>query len=120
FFCSSRRRHTRFSRDWSSDVCSSDLFRGAGARLERALINFMIDVHTQEHGYKEVWPPYLANETAMIGTGQLPKFTEDMFHVEGTNYYLIPTARSEEHTSELQSRENLVCRLLLEKKNTRH
>jgi len=68
------------------------MFRGAGARLERALINFMIDVHTQEHGYKEVWPPYLANETAMIGTGQLPKFTEDMFHVEGTNYYLIPTA----------------------------
>ena len=68
------------------------VFRGAGARLERALINFMIDVHTQEHGYKEVWPPYLANETAMIGTGQLPKFTEDMFHVEGTNYYLIPTA----------------------------
>lgn len=68
------------------------MFRGAGARLERALINFMIDVHTQEHGYKEVWPPYLANETAMFGTGQLPKFTEDMFHVEGTNYYLIPTA----------------------------
>lgn len=68
------------------------LYRGAGARLERALISFMIDVHTQEHGYTEVWPPYLANAAAMTATGQIPKFAEDMFRVEGTNYYLIPTA----------------------------
>lgn len=66
--------------------------KGAGARLERALINFMIDLHTQEHGYTEVWPPFLVNEDSMIGTGQLPKFAEDMFRCEGTNFYLIPTA----------------------------
>ncbi|MDD4517117.1 MAG: serine--tRNA ligase, partial [Limnochordia bacterium] len=63
-----------------------------GARLERALINFYLDIHTQEHGYTEVFPPFLANTESMTGTGQLPKFAEDMFHVEGTDYYLIPTA----------------------------
>lgn len=68
------------------------MYRGVGAKLERALINFMIDVHTEEHGYTEVLPPFLANETSMIGTGQLPKFAEDMFRAEDTNYYLIPTA----------------------------
>ncbi|MBO8141812.1 MAG: serine--tRNA ligase [Firmicutes bacterium] len=68
------------------------VYRGAGARLERALINFMIDVHTQEHGYTEILPPFLANAAAMTGTGQLPKFAEDMFRCEGTDLYLIPTA----------------------------
>lgn len=66
--------------------------KGAGAKLERALINFMIDLHTEEHGYTEVWPPFLANRDSMTGTGQLPKFTEDMFQAEGTEYFLIPTA----------------------------
>lgn len=86
------------------------MFRGLGARLERALINFMIDVHVQEHGYEEVWPPYLANEAAMLGAGQLPKFAEDMFHVEGTNYYLIPTAEvpvTNLHRDEILSADDL-------------
>lgn len=65
---------------------------GAGARLERALINFMLDVHTKEHGYQEVQPPFIVNETSMTATGQLPKFKEDLFQLEGTDYYLIPTA----------------------------
>lgn len=86
------------------------LYRGAGARLERALISFMIDVHTQEHGYTEVWPPYLANEASMTSTGQIPKFAEDMFRVEGTNYYLIPTAEvpvTNLHRDEILSAEDL-------------
>ncbi|MFI3166967.1 MAG: serine--tRNA ligase [Bacillota bacterium] len=66
-------------------------YRGMGARLERSIINFMMDTHS-ENGYQEVLPPYLVNSDSMIGTGQLPKFKEDMFHVEGTNFYLIPTA----------------------------
>jgi len=65
---------------------------GAGARLERALINFMLDLHTRHHGYTEVMPPLLVNAKAMTGTGQLPKFEEDLFKVEKTGYYLIPTA----------------------------
>lgn len=68
------------------------VFRGAGARLVRALISFMIDIHTKEHGYTEVYPPFLVNRESMIGTGQLPKFAEDMFRCEGTDYYLVPTA----------------------------
>ena len=68
------------------------VFRGAGARLVRALISFMIDMHTKEHGYTEVYPPFLVNRESMIGTGQLPKFAEDMFRCEGTDYYLVPTA----------------------------
>jgi seryl-tRNA synthetase len=67
-------------------------YKGAGARLERAVINFMLDLHTGRHGYVEVFPPFLANRESMTGTGQLPKFAEDMFRVEGTDYYLIPTA----------------------------
>lgn len=63
-----------------------------GAGLERALINFMIDLHIREHGYIEVFPPFIVNEDSMIGTGQLPKFTEDMFKLEEHDYYLIPTA----------------------------
>jgi seryl-tRNA synthetase len=66
--------------------------KGAGARLERALINFMLNLHTDEHGYKEIFPPFIANAESMIGTGQLPKFKKDMFKLEGLDYYLIPTA----------------------------
>jgi seryl-tRNA synthetase len=68
------------------------LYRGAGALLERALINFMLDVHTKEHGYTEVLPPFMVNSAAMTGTGQLPKFKEDLFKIEDWDYYLIPTA----------------------------
>ena len=68
------------------------LYRGLGAQLERALINFMLDVHTKEHGYTEVLPPFLVNSAAMTGTGQLPKFKADLFKVEEWDFYLIPTA----------------------------
>ncbi|MFO7784487.1 MAG: serine--tRNA ligase [Thermodesulfobacteriota bacterium] len=68
------------------------LYRGAGARLERALINFMLEVHTREHGYTEILPPFMVNADSMTGTGQLPKFEADLFKIQGWNYYLIPTA----------------------------
>ncbi len=68
------------------------VYKGIGARLERALINFMLDTHIQEHGYEEVFPPFIVNEDSMVGTGQLPKFHEDMFKLKDTNYYLVPTA----------------------------
>lgn len=67
-------------------------YKGLGARLERALINFMMDLHADRHDYEEVLPPYLVNRESLIGTGQLPKFAEELFKVEGTDYYLIPTA----------------------------
>lgn len=67
-------------------------YKGLGARLERALINFMLDLHIEKHGYKEVFPPFLVHRRSMFGTGQLPKFEEDAFKVEGTDYFLIPTA----------------------------
>ena len=68
------------------------LYWDLGAKLERALINFMLDLHTREHGYREVLPPFMVNRTSMTGTGQLPKFEEELFKVEGTDYFLIPTA----------------------------
>ncbi|MBW2568077.1 MAG: serine--tRNA ligase [Deltaproteobacteria bacterium] len=68
------------------------LYLGAGAKLERALINFMLDVQTKEHGYKEVLPPFIVNRKSMTGTGQLPKFEEDLFKLEGWDYFMIPTA----------------------------
>ncbi len=68
------------------------LYWGAGAALERALINFMLDVHTMRHGYTEVLPPFMVNRTAMTGTGQLPKFEKDLFKLEGWDYFLVPTA----------------------------
>jgi len=68
------------------------LYWGVGARLERALINFMLDVHTREHGYTEVLPPFIVNSKSLFGTGQLPKFKEDLFQLAGTDYWLIPTA----------------------------
>lgn len=67
-------------------------YRGLGARLERALINFMMDLHSTEHGYEEMLPPYIVNRDSLIGTGQLPKFEEDLFKLQNTDYYLIPTA----------------------------
>ena len=66
--------------------------RGMGARLERALINFMLDYHRENHGYEEMFPPFIANDTSMQGTGQLPKFAHDMFKLENHELYLIPTA----------------------------
>jgi len=68
------------------------LFTGKGALLERALINFMLDLHTQKHGYKEIFPPFLVNRDSMTGTGQLPKLEEDMYWLEKDDYFLIPTA----------------------------
>jgi len=68
------------------------LLAGAGAKLERALINFMLDLHTGEHGYKEVLTPFMVQPPSLMGTAQLPKFEEDLFHVEGGEYYLVPTA----------------------------
>lgn len=67
-------------------------YRGLGARLERACINFMMDLHANKHGYTEMLAPYIVNKNSMIGTGQLPKFAEDMFKIEGTDFYLVPTA----------------------------
>ncbi|MNH96626.1 Serine--tRNA ligase [compost metagenome] len=67
-------------------------YKGLGARLERALINFMMDLHSSEHGYEEMLPPYIVNRDSLTGTGQLPKFAEDVFKVENTEYFLIPTA----------------------------
>jgi seryl-tRNA synthetase len=68
------------------------LYRGAGAQLERAITNFMLDLHTANHGYTEVFTPFMVNAESMTGTGQLPKFKEDLFKIEGMDYYLIPTA----------------------------
>lgn len=67
-------------------------YRGLGSRLERSLISFMLDLHTSEHGFTEFFPPFIVNSDSMKGTGQLPKFAEDMFKLEGLDYYLIPTA----------------------------
>lgn len=66
--------------------------KGQAARLERALIQFMMDLHSKKHGYTEMIPPFMVNQTSLLGTGQLPKFKEDLFHMEGTQYSLIPTA----------------------------
>ena len=86
------------------------LYKDAGARLERALINFMIDLHTQRHGYREVLPPFLVNRDAMTGTGQLPKFEEDLFRVSEPDFFLIPTAEvpvTNIHREEILEREQL-------------
>jgi seryl-tRNA synthetase len=81
FACASKLAGSRFV-----------LYRGAGALLERALINFMLDIHTKEHGYTEILPPFMVNSACMTGTGNLPKFKEDLFKIEGWDFYLIPTA----------------------------
>ncbi len=68
------------------------LYLGSGARLERALINFMLDLHTNEHGYTEILPPFIVNRKSLTGTGQLPKFEEDLFKLENSDYFMIPTS----------------------------
>ena len=68
------------------------LLKGAGSLMERALINFMLDLHTKNHGYTEVWPPFMTNRASMTGTGQLPKFEHDLFKLEGWDFFLAPTA----------------------------
>ncbi|HEX7050269.1 MAG TPA: serine--tRNA ligase [Longimicrobiales bacterium] len=86
---------------------------GLGARLERALINFMMDLHAREHGYTEVWPPFLVNHRAALGTGQLPKFGEDMYEVPADGFYLVPTAEvpvTNLHAGELLGPEALPIR----------
>ncbi len=86
------------------------LFIGKGAKLERALINFMLDIHTEEHGYTEVFPPFLVNSQSMRGTGQLPKLAEDMYKVEEDDLYLIPTAEvplTNLHANEVLREEDL-------------
>ncbi|MBQ4123535.1 serine--tRNA ligase [bacterium] len=102
-------RKTDFEQKAHWDICSAknivdfergvklsqsrfSLYRGKGAQLERAIINFFLDTHTQEHGYEEILPPVLVNAAAMTGTGQLPKFAQDMYKCEEEDLYLIPTA----------------------------
>lgn len=68
------------------------VYKGAGARLERAVINFMLNLHTEEHGFTEILPPFMVNRAAMTGTGQLPKFEEDMFYIPQKDFFLVPTA----------------------------
>jgi seryl-tRNA synthetase len=86
------------------------IYKGAAARLERALINFMLDLHTREHGYKEIIPPTLVNRAALTGTGNLPKFEEDLFQIQSPEYFLIPTAEvplTNVHREEVLQREAL-------------
>jgi len=71
------------------------VYKGLGARLERALANFFLDVHTREHGYTEILPPFLVNTASLTGVGQLPKFAADMFHIEGSDLWLTPTSEVE-------------------------
>ena len=68
------------------------VYKGLGARLERAIVNFMLDTHIEKHGYTEVFPPFMVNRKSMTGTGQLPKFEDDAFKIAGTDYFLVPTA----------------------------
>ncbi|SES42255.1 serine--tRNA ligase [Salipaludibacillus aurantiacus] len=85
-------------------------YKGLGARLERALINFMMDLHEDEHGYTEVLPPYMVNRDSMTGTGQLPKFEEDAFKIREEDYFLIPTAEvpvTNMHRDEIMTAEDL-------------
>jgi seryl-tRNA synthetase len=89
------------------------VMKGAGARLERALINFMLDLQTTVHGYTEILPPFMVNKDSMTGTGQLPKFEEELFKVENGTYYLIPTAEvpvTNLHRSEIIKEEDLPVR----------
>lgn len=88
-------------------------YKGLGARLERALISFMLDLHVDEHGYTEILPPYLVNRASMTGTGQLPKFEEDAFLIEKEDYFLIPTAEvpvTNLHRDEILSGDELPIR----------
>ena len=85
-------------------------YKGLGSRLERSVYNFMLDTHTAKHGYTEIFPPYIVNRASMVGTGQLPKFAEDMFKVENQDMYLIPTAEvpvTNYHRGEILNGEDL-------------
>lgn len=85
-------------------------YKGLGARLERALLNFMMDLHADDHGYEEMLPPYMVNRTSMTGTGQLPKFEEDAFRIDDWDYFLVPTAEvpvTNYHREEILSPEAL-------------
>ncbi|MCT1403891.1 MULTISPECIES: serine--tRNA ligase [Paenibacillus] len=85
-------------------------YKGLGARLERALISFMMDLHSDKHGYEEMLPPYIVNRDSLYGTGQLPKFEEDLFKISDTDYYLIPTAEvpvTNYHREEILNSEDL-------------
>ena len=89
------------------------VYTGAGAHMERALINFMLDLHTGEHGYREVLPPFLVNRASMTATGQLPKFEDDLFRLKDEDYFLIPTAEvplTNLHRQETLSRQALPLR----------
>ncbi len=89
------------------------LYKDSGAQLERALINFMLDLHTRKHGYREILPPFLVNRDAMTGTGQLPKFEEDLFRISEPEFFLIPTAEvpvTNIHREEMLEREQLPIR----------
>lgn len=86
------------------------VYKGLGAKLERSLINFMLDLHVSQHGYEEMLPPFMVNANSMYGTGQLPKFEEDLFKVEPFGYYLIPTAEvpvTNYHANEILSNDDL-------------
>jgi seryl-tRNA synthetase len=86
------------------------LFKGDGAKLQRALINFMLDLHTKKHGYREIWPPALVNRQSMTGTGQLPKLEEDMYKLKDDDLFLIPTAEvpvTNVHRDDVLEEENL-------------
>ncbi|MBN1540847.1 serine--tRNA ligase [candidate division KSB1 bacterium] len=88
-------------------------YKGLGARLERALINYMIELHVEKHGYTEIFPPFLTRPQAMFGTGQLPKLQEDMYHIAGDDLYLIPTAEvplTNLHSDEILDAEKLPIR----------
>ena len=89
------------------------LYRDLGARLERSIINFFLNTHTAENGYTEMLPPFIANARSFIGTGQLPKFEEDMFRLEGLDYYLVPTAEvpvTNIHRDEIMKAEDLTTK----------
>jgi len=85
-------------------------YKGLGARLERALINFMMDLHSDQHGYEEMLPPFIVNRESLTGTGQLPKFEEDVFKLENSEYFLIPTAEvpvTNYHSQDILANEQL-------------
>ena len=90
-----RRRNSRFGAGVKIAGARFAVYKGLGARLERAIANFFLDVHTREHGYTEILPPFIVNTASLTGVGQLPKFAADMFHLEGTDLWLTPTSEVE-------------------------
>ncbi|MBI3312606.1 MAG: serine--tRNA ligase [Candidatus Omnitrophica bacterium] len=103
------------SMDWGSKITGSafPVYLGMGAKLERALINFMLDFHTSKHGYTEIWPPALVNRQSMTGTGQLPKMEEDMYKLKDDDFFLVPTAEvpvTNLHRDDILDEKNLPVR----------